>query len=151
MDGQEVSALTRGNYDVTSFYGVDEANGLVYYQAAEQSPLRREVYQVNFDGKQKKLLTPNGGTNSAAFSSTYDYYTLNHSTINTASTYTVFDRAGKQVRLLEDNAEIARKQKEYGVQPVEFFDFTTSEGVKLNGWQIKPCLLYTSPSPRDRG
>ena len=138
MDGQEVSALTRGNYDVTSFYGVDEANGLVYYQAAEQSPLRREVYQVNFDGKQKKLLTPNGGTNSAAFSSTYDYYTLNHSTINTASTYTVFDRAGKQVRRLEDNAEIARKQKEYGVQPVEFFDFTTSEGVQLNGWQIKP-------------
>ncbi|MGB3078698.1 MAG: alpha/beta fold hydrolase, partial [Saprospiraceae bacterium] len=40
--------------------------------------------------------------------------------------------------MLEDNANVKKLQEEYKVQPVEFFNFTTSEGVKLNGYQIKP-------------
>ncbi len=33
----------KGDFDVTSFYGVDEKNGMVYYQAAAKSPLQREI------------------------------------------------------------------------------------------------------------
>ena len=33
--------LTSGNYDVTSLLAVDEQRGLVYYEAAGESPLRR--------------------------------------------------------------------------------------------------------------
>ena len=138
MNGKETCALTKGDFDVTSFYGVDENNGLIYYQAAEKSPLQREVYQINLKGKNKKLLTSNPGTNSAQFSSTYDYYTLNYSTVNSASSYNVYNRDGQLIRPLENNAEMAAKQKSYGVQPVEFFNFTTSENVALNGWMIKP-------------
>lgn len=138
MDGKEVRALTSGDYDVTSFYGVDEARGMVYYQSAEVSPLERHVYSVGLDGKSKKKLTKKSGTNSASFSSTFDYYTLNHSSVNVVNSYNVFDRKQRLIRELESNKSYKGMQKRHGVRPVEFFQFTTTENVELNGWMIKP-------------
>ncbi len=138
MNGNQKAALTAGNYDVTSFYGVDEENKKVYYQAAESSALRKQVFEVNLDGSGKRLITNKTGTNRAQWSSTFDYFVNNQSTINSAATYTVHDRSGRVVRVIEDNAGMKDIQKEYGVAPVEFFEFKTSEGVNLNGWMIKP-------------
>lgn len=138
MEGNEVQALTKGAYDVTSFYGVDEPRNIVYYQSAEISPLDRQVYSVKLDGSGKKKITKEAGTNRASFSSTFDYYTLNHSTANKVNSYKVLDRKNNLVRNLEDNKGYAMKQQIHGVTPVEFFQFTTTEGVDLNGWMIKP-------------
>ena len=138
MKGKEKKALTNGKYDVTGFYGVDEENGKVYYRAAEVSPLQKHVYSVDLDGRAKKMITNNSGTNSAQWSSTFDYFVNTYSNINQAPTYKVFDRNGKLVRVIEENKNIASLQREYGVSPVEFFTFTTSENVELNGWMIKP-------------
>jgi len=138
LNGQEIRSLTGGAFDITSFYGIDEARGEVYYQSAEVSPLERHIYKVKLDNTGKRKLSKESGTNSASFSSTYDYYTLRHSTINKANSYKVYDRRSKLVRTLEDNKDYAVLQKEYDVAPVDFFQFTTSEGVELNGWMIKP-------------
>ncbi len=138
IDGNEIIPVTNGAFDVTSFYGVDEANGHVYFQSAEISPLERHVYRVNLDGTQKTRISDLKGTNHASFSSTYDYYTLRHSTIEKANSYNVFDRNQRLIRVLEDNAQNQLLQQEYGILPTEFFQFTTSHGVTLNGWMIKP-------------
>ncbi|MBP6447232.1 MAG: S9 family peptidase [Saprospiraceae bacterium] len=139
MDGTQKVKLTTGSYDVTSFYGVDEKNKKVYFQAAEKSPMQKHVFSVDLDGKNITNLTPTLlGSNTAQFSCTFDYFSNNHSTINTAPTFTVYDRTGKKIRTIEDNINHAKTQEEYGVSPVEFFTFTTSENVKLNGWMIKP-------------
>ena len=138
MTGKEVAKITSGDYDVTSFYGVDESRELVYFQSAEISPLERHIYKVGLDGKNKQKLSKESGTNRAAFSSTFDYFTLTHSSVNQVNSYRVFDRKNREVRVLEDNAGYASLQKDYGVQPVEFFQFSTSENVELNGWMIKP-------------
>jgi len=132
-------AITSGEYDVTSFYGVDEKNGKVYYQAADQSPLTRHVYEVALDGSAKRNITPYSGTNRVQMSSTYDYFVNTNSTINTAPTYTVYDRALKIERVIEDNAGIASLQKEYGAQKAEFFSMKTVDGTSLNGYMIKPA------------
>jgi len=138
IDGTQVNSITSGDYDVTSFYGVDEARSHVYYQSAEISPLERHVYRVDLDGRNNSRITRSSGTNTASFSGTFDYYTLSHSSINQAAKYEVFDRRGRTVRVLEDNMGINDLQTEYGTQPMEFFQFTTSEDVELNGWMIKP-------------
>ena len=39
MDGTVVRQVTKGNWDVTNFYGIDEARGVVYYQSTETSPI----------------------------------------------------------------------------------------------------------------
>jgi len=138
MKGKEKCALTKGNFDITALYGVDEENDKIYYQSAEESPLRRHVYEMNLKGKKKRKMTTKDGWNGARFSSTFDYYTLSHSTINTASTYDVYNRKGQVVRQLEDNKAFGKKLTEYNTSPIEFFDFNTSEGVTLNGYMIKP-------------
>ncbi len=138
MSGKQIRQLTKGNWEVSTLYGVDEKRGLVYFQSTEESPMERQVYTVNLDGKNKKTLAATLGTNSANFSSTYDYYVLTHSNINTPPTYTVYDQAGKQVRVVEDNKALKSKISEFRVTNAEFFKFKTSENVELNGWMIKP-------------
>jgi len=138
MSGKQIRQLTKGNWEVSTLYGVDEKRGLVYFQSTEELPMKRQVYTVNLDGKNKKTLAATLGTNSANFSSTYDYYVLTHSNINTPPTYTVYDQAGKQVRVVEDNKALKSKISEFRVTNAEFFKFKTSENVELNGWMTKP-------------
>jgi len=136
--GKEVAALTKGNWDVTSFYGVDEKNGLVYFQAAAKNPMQRELYVTTLMGKKTKKISKFDGSNTAQFSSTFDYFVHTASSINTPPQYAVNTRKGKMVRSLEKNENARAKQSEYGSIPVEFFDFKTSDNVALNGWMIKP-------------
>lgn len=138
MQGQEVKALSSGEYDVTRFYGIDEKNDEVYFQAAETSPMQRQIYAVSLSSGKKRIVAGDEGTNNAQFSSTFDYYVNTHSTINTAPSYKVYDRNGDMVRMLEDNSNVDKLQEEYGTAPVEFFDFKTSENIQLNGYMIKP-------------
>ncbi len=138
MNGKEIRALTKGNFDVTGFYGVDENNDRIFYQTAEESPLQRHIYVMKGNGKKKQKLSKQSGWNEASFSSTYDYYTLRHSRTGVPTTYTVYDRKGKEVRILEDNQAFITKLKEYKLSPTEFFTFETSEGVQLNGYMINP-------------
>jgi dipeptidyl-peptidase-4 len=141
MTGKEIAALTKGDWDVTSFYGVDEKNDLVYFQAAAENPMERELYSVKLNGKGQKKISERKGSNSAQFSSTFDYFVGTFSTLNSPPQYTVFDRNGKVVRELEQNKDVAAKQLEYGVLPVEFFKIPLKypdwQG-ELNGWMIKP-------------
>jgi dipeptidyl-peptidase 4 len=138
MDGQLKKQLTSGQWEVTAFYGVDEKNNTVFYQAAAKSPMEREVYSIDLKGKNQKLITPKKGMNNAQFSTTFDLFVWTYSNINTPSTYSVHNRNGEMVRLLEDNSGLKKLQDQVKVQPVEFYSFTTSEGVQLNGYQIKP-------------
>jgi len=138
MNGELDHQLTKGKWEVTNFYGVDEKNGLVYYQAAKKSPLRREIYAISLEKENEQELTTREGWNAAQFSSTFDYFIHVFSTLNNPPVFSVNDHDGLVVRIIEDNAHLREVQKEVEVQPVEFFDFTTSEGVRLNGYTIKP-------------
>ena len=138
MKGKMKKQLTKGEYDVTAFYGINEDTGMLYYKAAEKSPLEEHLYTINKKGKKKKQLRPESGVHNAQFSSTFDYFVNRHSTVNTPTTYTVYDNNGQLVRSIEDNSALRQIQKEHNASPVEFFEFTTKDKVQLNGWMIKP-------------
>lgn len=139
LQGKEVAALTKGNFEVTAFYGLDEKNSKVYFQAASKTPMARELFETNLKGKKTKKIKKPEGTNGAQWSSTFDYFVHHYSTANTPPQYAVCDRKGKVLRTLEQNIELSGKQTEYGVLPVTFFDFKTKDLVELNGWMIKPA------------
>jgi dipeptidyl-peptidase-4 len=134
--------LTSGNWEVTNFYGIDEANDKIYYQAAMRSPMQREIYEQSTDAKAKATSIANlRGVNTAQFSDTYDYFVLTNSTITQPPKVTVMNRAGGSVRQIIDNMVIAERISNYGYQPAEFFDFTTERGTTLNGYMIKPANM----------
>ncbi|MDX9882547.1 MAG: S9 family peptidase [Prolixibacteraceae bacterium] len=137
--GFEVRQLTDGKFDVTDFYGYNEKTKLFYYQAAKESPLRREIYYVSIDGKKAGKLSTQTGTNEAIFSSGFNYFINYFTDANTPNQVNLHDSKGKLVRVLEDNKELQEKLKEYNIPTKEFFSFKTPENVELNGWMIKPA------------
>lgn len=139
MSGKQISQITSGKWDVTEISGIDQQNKKVYFQSAEISPLERNIYVVGFDGKGKKLLTPDKGWNSAQFSTDFTYFIKTYSDANTPPVFSVNSgKHGKEVRPLINNQAVIEKRLEYGLSTKEFFTIITSEGVELNAWKIVP-------------
>ena len=139
MTGKLIKQITKGDWEFTNYYGFDEPKNLLYYQSTEISPLQRNVYEINIETGEKKILTPRLGTNDVQFSPSFDYFVNTYSNINTPTEIGVYDRAGKEVRIIEQNKELAQKAKDYGFEKVEFFKFKTSDNTELNGYMIKPA------------
>ena len=129
--------LTSGNWDVTAVYGYDEKNNMLYYQSAETSPLQRNIYSLDAKGK-KTLLSDGKGTHNAKFNSTFTYFIDNASTLESPNKITLRNNKGAEIRILEDNTALAQGFKTLNLPKKEFFKFTTSENIELNGWMIKP-------------
>lgn len=139
-----VKQLTEGEWEVTKVYGFDEKNKRVYFQAAESSPLNREIEWVDLKGN-RKIISTETGTNNAQFSSNFNYYINTWSNANTPPVMTVNKANGKVERILVDNHELKDLLTEYKLTQKEFFTFSTpevtlpgGEVVELNAWKMLP-------------
>jgi dipeptidyl-peptidase-4 len=138
LDGRKIRQVTKGNWDVTDIYGFDAKNKLFYFQAAATSPLKREVYSIRMDGSKQNRLTAKEGTNNADFSSNFSFFINRYSSATSPAMVSVYNASGKQIREIENNSDLKTRLAEYDVAQREFFNFTTSEGITLNGWIVKP-------------
>lgn len=134
----EISAITSGDFDVSSFIGYDEKNKLLYYTSYEESVIERHVYSISLDGKKKKKISTRPGSNSATFSLSFKYYILNNSSANTPSHITLHNQKGKEIRVLVDNQQLIETTRKYGFASTEFLTVPTASGQELNAWMIKP-------------
>lgn len=131
--------VTKGNWDVTRFIGIDEKTKTVYYESAEESPTQRAVYKIDAKGVKVKL-SKSVGTNSASFSADYAYYVNRYSNANTPVRITVNEtKTGKELRVLQDNAALRERLKEYRFAPKEFMTVHTASDYEFNAWMIKPA------------
>ncbi len=137
LNGRLKQQLSQGNFDVTDFYGYDAKTGAFYYASTEESPLRKAVYTTNLKGKTKKL-SSEVGTNNATFSKSMKYFLNVYSSINQPPVTTLCDNSGKCLKTLIDNAGLT-KRLDGRLGKKELFSFTTSEGITLNGWMVKPA------------
>ena len=138
LNGNLIRQITKGPWDVDAFLGIDNKKRLLYYTSSEESPLRRSLYVIGLDGRGRKKLSQQAGSNRAVFSKGFKYYINYYSSASTPTVVTLHNTKGKLIRTLEDNRELREKVQEYGVKPKEFFTFTTADGTELNGWMIKP-------------
>ncbi len=134
INGRLLRQLTKGKYDVCAYYGTDK-NGNVFYASHQESPLEQNIYKADKHGR-ITCLTPEKGWHNAIFENDFKTFRDKYSTIHTP--YITYQRnaKGKILNILEDNKEIIEKYKDTGI--AELFSFTTSEGVDLNGWMLKP-------------
>lgn len=136
-DGSLNAQLTKGKYDITRFYGYDKVRNAIYYQAAKKNPMEREIYMLDLNRNKERTIADKKGTNSAQFSSTFDFYTLTHSAANQPAVYKVFTNKGKKIKTLVDNARIVKLMDIYQTSNVEFMTIPTPD-VELNSYIIKP-------------
>jgi dipeptidyl-peptidase 4 len=136
LEGQQLAQLTKGEWEVSEVDTVDEAKGLVYFTAAEKSPLERHLYRVGLDGSGFARVTKEDGThevsmapNAAAFMDTY-------SNSMTPPRQDLFRADATRVAVVNENKSV--ELAEYHLSPVEFLSVKSHDGVQLNALMIKP-------------
>lgn len=141
-DGGAMRLLTPGDFDLLSVEGIDEDGGLLYFIASPQDATRRYLYRVRLDGKgSPERVTPADlpGSHTYRISPDGRYAIHTHST---ADSPPVTDLVGlpshRTFRVLEDNEKLADAVAPLVTPPTEFFQVDIGDGVKLDGWMIKP-------------
>jgi dipeptidyl-peptidase-4 len=137
--GKLKNQVTKGNWEVTAYYGFDEKTKSIYYQSTENGSIVRDVYKISLDGKKKTKLSKNIGTNEATFSPNFSLFINKFSSSTVPTTYTLNNSIdGQQVQSIVENSSLLEKLKKYNLPSKEFFELTTEKGHKLNAWMIKP-------------
>ena len=73
LDGSE-QQITNGNWEVTSFHGVDSDKMEIYFTSTEEGSINRTLYAQHLDTDVKTKLSTINGTNNSSFSKGLKYY-----------------------------------------------------------------------------
>lgn len=134
--GNLLRQLSKGDWNVTDYYGKDSKTGVHYFQTTQNGAINRNVASVSPKGV-VTMLDGTPGTESAAFSASYNYYLRTYSNAQTPPLYTICNNRGKTLHVLQTNAEYASK---YASAPVmEFLKVKNAEGQEMDAYMIKPA------------
>lgn len=137
--GKLKNQVTKGAWEVTSYYGFDEKNKTIYYQSTENGSINRDVYSISLSGQNKKRLTTQTGTNGATFSPNFQYFINAFSSAKKAPKYTLNNsKTGSEIKTIVSNEALEEKLTKYDLPSKEFFELKTDKGNVLNAWMIKP-------------
>ena len=147
LNGKLLRQIDQGNYEVSAVYGYDEKTGHVYFASHEPLPgqpasvvnATEQYVWVAYKNGKRECLTPTAGWNTATFSSNHQYFIHSWSDRNTPAVYELCTANGKVLKVLIDNKKLQEKLNDYQLGTREMFTLTTSEGVTLNGWMVKPA------------
>lgn len=140
LSGTLQKQLTTGSYDVTKLLAVDPQTKMIFYEAADESPLRRNIYRMNIDKGTPQKLSPQAGSYSATFSEQGKYYVQRRTDAATPAVITLQDGNGKQLRVLEDNGALRETLAAARLPQREFITVPAADGTtQLNGWVLKPA------------
>ncbi|HAO14632.1 MAG TPA: S9 family peptidase [Tenacibaculum sp.] len=135
--GKLINQITKGEWEVTSYYGFNKTNNTICYQSVENGSINRGVYSISLEGKNKKLLSEQTGTNIAAFSKNLNYFINTYSDASTPSIYSLRNAKGEVLKIIKDNAALKSKLAEYNIASKEFSTISVN-GEELNMYMIKP-------------
>ncbi len=134
--------VTRGAWDVISVVGSDTAGGWAYFIASPDNPTQRYLYRARLDGTgESERLTPRDQPGTHSYNPAPGFGFAFH-------TYSRFGQPPVQelvslpdhrvIRTLVDNAVLRRRVGNLRLGASEFFQVDVGEGVRLNGWMIRP-------------
>ena len=135
-DGKLLRQVTDGRWEVSSFDGLDEAKGLLYFTATEHSPLAPQTYRIKLDGTALTRVTTGEGSHKVAISPDSKLFIDNWSDVNTPTQTRLYDVDGKLVRIIAENKVDALK--EYKLGAIQLLQVKTRDGFEMEAMMIKP-------------
>lgn len=149
-DGKTVTLLTSGPYDVANVAAVDEATGYLYFTASPDDPSQRYLWRVRLDGSgPAERVSPADQPGSHSYNIAPDGKVAFH-TYSKFGVPPVVDLlrlpSHQQSRSLVANDQLKHRVEALRKGPMEFFQVEIGNGVKLNGWVMKP--IDFNPSRR---
>ena len=138
-NGKLKNQVTKGNWEITSFYGLDEKTNTLFYQSTENGSINRAIYKIGLKGNNKVALSNGTGTYEATFSADFSYFIQTFSSASQPTTYTLNEtKSGKELKVIENNTALSSSLKSFNLPQKEFFVLKTEKGNELNAWILKP-------------
>ena len=137
-DGKLKKQITKGNWEITDYYGFNPKNSEILVQTTEKGSTNRVVSKINIKTGKKQIVSELNGTNNADFSKSFQYFINTHSSAEQPNTYTLRDFNGKTLRELQNNNSALKKLQSDGFVTKEFFQIPNENGDQMNAWMIKP-------------
>lgn len=137
MSGKLIRQITRGQKEITGFYGIDEQEKYALIQLSESDGTERKIYSVSLNEGKLNCLTNSAGTHGAQVSPGLKFIVLSSSDLRNPPTYRITDSAGIEIRMLEDNAAVKEKMKQYVLSDLELTKIRNHENIDMNTIMIK--------------
>jgi possible dipeptidyl-peptidase IV len=137
-DGKLKKQITKGNWEITDYYGFSPKNSEILVQTTEKGSTNRVVSKINIKTRKKQIVSELNGTNNADFSKSFQYFINTHSSAEQPNTYTLRDFNGKTLRELQNNNSALKKLQSDGFVAKEFLQIPNKNGDQMNAWMIKP-------------
>jgi dipeptidyl-peptidase 4 len=141
-DGKQLRSLTAGSFDVIEVVGVDPKEEWLYYIASPENATQRYLYRTRIEGKTTpERLTPANqpGTHSYHVSPDMQWAIHTYSAFDSPPVTDLVQLTDQKVqRVLEDNAKLRNSVKDLISHPTEFLQVDIGDGVKLDGWLMRP-------------
>ncbi len=138
IDGNLINQITSGDWPVTRFYGYDEKDNELFYQAAKRSPMQREIYRYDLSDNKSHEISNKEGYHTATFNSTFEFFIDGYSRLNHPTNYSIVNRKGKLLNEMEDNQSIKELQSKHKVESVDLIKVPNEKGDSLNAYIIQP-------------
>ncbi len=136
LEGKQLAQLTKGDWEVSAVQAIDETKGLVYFTAAEKSPLERHLYRVALDGSGFTRITKDEGTHGVNFAPDASAFLDTYSNATNPPRQDLMRADGSRIAVVNENkvAELA----DYHLSPIQFLSVRSHDGIQLNAMMIKP-------------
>jgi dipeptidyl-peptidase-4 len=142
-DGNAVRRVTHGEFDMIQVEKVDEPGGWLYFSASPENATQRYLYRVALgeSGGGPERVTPADQPGmhhyNIAPNAAYAFHTW--SAFGVPPRMELIRLPGHEVvRIVEDNDALRKKLAAIKHGPTEFFRLDIGDGVKLDGWVMKP-------------
>ena len=138
-EGKLKNQITKGSWEVTAYYGYNESAKTIFYQSVENGSINRDVHSIRLNGKNKKRLSLQEGTNDAEFSADFTYFIKTYSSAATPPKFTLNDsKSGRLVKNIKDNSALLEILDTFNYSTKEFSTISVN-GNDLNMWMLKPA------------
>ncbi len=134
-NGNQLRQISKGNWNVTQFYGKSDKTGSYYVQSTIRGAINRNIVRIDAKGATMALNNIDG-FESASFSANMDYYVRTYSNALTPTIYSICNSKGEIIKELENNSAYAEK---YASAPKkEFLKVKNAVGEEMDAYIIKP-------------
>ena len=134
--GGFLAQVTKGPWEVTEVVAATPKR--VWFLSTETSPLRRNLYSVALNGKDKRRLTAGEGYYTIVPGKGMKYYIATFSSAAAPNRVEICTGEGRPVRTLAVSTELERELAASGRPVKEFFTFVTERGDTLNAYMVRP-------------
>lgn len=141
IDGKKKVQLSKMKYDIADIDGVDEKNRLVYYTLAYPTPLDRNLFVSDFDGKKTTQLTAGNGWHNIEMNPDFTQFYDVYSNINTPPVVTLYDikkNTAVKNKVVSESAKLNSLLEQYDIAKAQLIKVPNSKGDSLNAWILKP-------------